>query len=658
MVSAKKTYRIIINRAKALQTLSIAATNAVTYGAADITPGATSNNGTLPITYISNNLAVATITNSGQVHIVGAGSVNITASQLGNSLYSDAVPVTQVLTVNPAPLTITANNKSKVYGSANPLLTVLYSGFVNGDDTTKLSTKAVVGTTATKASAVGNYPINISGAVSTNYAITYVPGNLVISTAVLTVTADNQVKNYGVANPVLTVSYSGFMNGDDATKLTTPPSVTTTATTTSAAGVYPITVSGASSGNYTFVYNNGVLTIIPAPLISSINPATAVSGTVVTITGLNFNSVNAVSFGGVPASSYSVVSSTSIVAVVGSGSSSGNVSVTTPSGTGTYAGFTFIPKPTIAANGSTTFLTGGNVMLTASPGTGYAYQWFNYGTPIAGATSATYTASLTGLYTVGITLNGVSQASQSIAVNVVFALPPNNFAISGLSATCKGSNNGVIKVVAAQHLNYTATVVGGALNNTTYSFTDSVSIPNLTAGSYNVCITVTGQSGYQQCFTVIINEPKDLSVYVASVNPGQVTINLNGASVYNVSLNGKTITTTSSQLTLALTKGANVILVSTDKACQGVIEKDITLADDIVAYPNPFDGVINLNLGKTTIQNAIISVFGVDGKIAYTGTFNNVSGVLPINLTQLRPGVYMLRLSADNIESVFKIIKK
>src|SRR5258707_4076387 len=99
--------------------------------------------------------------------------------------------------------------------------------------------------TAMSASGAGTYPITASGAVSANYTISYVSGTLTVTKATLTVTADNQTKAYGVSNSALTVSYSGFVNGDTAASLATPPSVMTTATSASAAGTYPITASGA-----------------------------------------------------------------------------------------------------------------------------------------------------------------------------------------------------------------------------------------------------------------------------------------------------------------------------------------------------------------------------------------------------------------------------
>ena len=83
---------------------------------------------------------------------------------------------------------------------------------------------------------------------------------------------------------------------------------------------------------------NGFL-FIPAPTITSFTPTVAGSGTTITITGTDFTGATLVSFGGISASSFTVVNSTTITAILGAGAS-GNVLVTTPGGTATKAGFT------------------------------------------------------------------------------------------------------------------------------------------------------------------------------------------------------------------------------------------------------------------------------------------------------------------------------
>ncbi len=78
----------------------------------------------------------------------------------------------------------------------------------------------------------------------------------------------------------------------------------------------------------------------PPPAIASFSPAQGYTGTTITITGTNFTGATQVSFGGAPASSFTVNSSTSITAVVGAGAS-GNVTVSSARGTTSIAGFTF-----------------------------------------------------------------------------------------------------------------------------------------------------------------------------------------------------------------------------------------------------------------------------------------------------------------------------
>ena len=120
--------------------------------------------------------------------------------------------VSGTLNVTPASLTITADNKTKVYGAALPTLTASYSGFVNGDTSASLTTLPSFSTTATAASHVsGNpYAITASGAVDADYTISYVSGTLNVTPASLTITADSKSKVYGSALPTLTASYTRF----------------------------------------------------------------------------------------------------------------------------------------------------------------------------------------------------------------------------------------------------------------------------------------------------------------------------------------------------------------------------------------------------------------------------------------------------------------
>jgi len=100
--------------------------------------------------------------------------------KLSSAGAQDATLDMPLSTVSPAPLTITADNKSKTAGTANPVLTATYTGFVNGDTPADLTSPVVLSTIADILSPVGQYPITVSGYASTDYTITPVAGILTV----------------------------------------------------------------------------------------------------------------------------------------------------------------------------------------------------------------------------------------------------------------------------------------------------------------------------------------------------------------------------------------------------------------------------------------------------------------------------------------------
>lgn len=148
------------------------------YGGINFSPGATASSG-LPITYTSSNAAVATIV-AGKVHIVGAGTTNITASQPGNASYAAATSVVQGYTISKAPLTITVQNQYGVTGQPLPGFFVTYTGLVYSDTQSAISGLILSTTAPATGASSGTYPITASGATAVNYVITYVPGTLTL----------------------------------------------------------------------------------------------------------------------------------------------------------------------------------------------------------------------------------------------------------------------------------------------------------------------------------------------------------------------------------------------------------------------------------------------------------------------------------------------
>ena len=99
------------------------------------------------------------------------GTVTVTVT--GKGLYKGTQQVTYRIT--PKSVTVTANNKSKVYGAEDPELTATVAGTL-GEDTVKYDVAREAGED------VGTYPITPSGdEIQGNYKVTYVAGTLTIT---------------------------------------------------------------------------------------------------------------------------------------------------------------------------------------------------------------------------------------------------------------------------------------------------------------------------------------------------------------------------------------------------------------------------------------------------------------------------------------------
>ena len=144
-----------------------------------------------------------------------------------------------------------ANNASRYYGQTNPLFTVSYSGFVNGDNASVVTGPLSGSSPAQTNSPVGSYPISVWGQSALNYSIQYSPATLAVVPALLVVQANSTSRLVGQPNPVFTASLLGFGPYHDPTALGGLLVFTTAADTNSPVGSYPIAPSGITSTDYT-----------------------------------------------------------------------------------------------------------------------------------------------------------------------------------------------------------------------------------------------------------------------------------------------------------------------------------------------------------------------------------------------------------------------
>lgn len=163
-----------------------------------------------------------------------------------------------------------------------------------------------------------------------------------------------------------------------------------------------------------------------APVITSFTPSSGISNTIVKISGSNFTGATSVKFGGVEAASFIIDSATGITATVGAGAT-GNVSVTTATGTATLPGFTF-NGPVISSFTPAIGVAGTIVTITGINFTGVTEVKFG-GIPAA---SFTVNNSTTITATVGA---GSSGSVTVVTANGTATLTGFNFGVPTIAAT-------------------------------------------------------------------------------------------------------------------------------------------------------------------------------------------------------------------------------
>ena len=204
--------------------------------------------------------------------IVGTYAIAQNTLSAGSNYSITYVPAN--LEITRKALVITADNKTKNFGAANPALTASYSGFVGTETLAVLTSPVVLSTTATTTSSAGNYPITASGAAAANYSITYVAGTLTINPTAQTITfaalpnkldTDGTFTLTATASSGLTVTYTSsnptvarIINGNQVEILK--------------AGVTNITASQAGNADYqaaTNVVQSFTVIENPPPVITN-----------------------------------------------------------------------------------------------------------------------------------------------------------------------------------------------------------------------------------------------------------------------------------------------------------------------------------------------------------------------------------------------------
>lgn len=632
----------------------------------DFDPGATVNTG-FAITYTSSNPNVATIVN-GKIHIVALGNTTITASVAGNADYNAALNVSKVLTVRGLSQVLTFNaiptkkpsdvdfdpaatvntGLPIVYTSSDPSVATIVANkvrIVGVGTTTITATQAGDGTYASAMASVtltvskttqtitfaaiankrfGDADFDPAATASSGLSIVYTSSNASVATIVA-----NQVRIVGIGTTTITATQAGTTDIAAATA-----SNTLTVDQTAQTITFPaITAKDITSADF------DPLATASSGLTVSYTSSNAAVATIVAgkirIVGAGTSTITATQAGN---AAFAAATPVSVQLTV----NKANQTIT-------------FPAITLKAPTDPDF----DLNATATSGLTVTYSSSNAAVAtivagkvhIVGSGSAVITASQAG----NANYNAAADVTQTL--DVVYTLPVSNFNVKATDETCKTSNNGSINIQAVQALNYTASLTVNGVT-TTYPFSTVLAINNLQAGSYNLCITVNGQPNYKQCFDLVIKEPKDLAVYSSIKDNGNaVLLQLEGSSLYRIDVNGQIITTTAQEILVPLVKGNNIVKISSDLNCQGVITKTFLTSNVISLYPNPIKNVLNITTGSGDSNTVKVDIHALDGRLVHTSTQKSEYGQVTLDLSKLNKGLYVLTLTVGNTKTVHKIIK-
>lgn len=217
-----------------------------------------------------------------------AGTYSVTASYAGDSVYDVSTSTAQPLTINSLPGTTTALAISPTgpltYGQPVTLTATVTqtgggipTGSVNftlggvafGAGT--LNSSGVATLTTVLPAGGGSLGANYAGSSSSSSSGSSVLA-VTVAKAALTVTAANASRVVGSANPTLTGTVVGTVNGDILSA-----TYSTVATSSSAVGTYPIVpaVTGTNIGNYSVTLVNGTLTVLAPSATTTVLISTA-----------------------------------------------------------------------------------------------------------------------------------------------------------------------------------------------------------------------------------------------------------------------------------------------------------------------------------------------------------------------------------------------
>ncbi|MFM6934267.1 MAG: Ig-like domain-containing protein, partial [Flavobacteriales bacterium] len=500
VVTTAGSYSVIVTDANGCSATSLATVvtvnplpiaNPIT-GTTSVCVGATTQLATTSLnpTWSSSNNGVATISASGLVTGVSAGTVTMTYIMTNANGCSNTASTT--ITVNPLPAATIASIGSTTFCQGGNV-TLLAANAPSGSTYAyqwSLNGTAIVGATANTyvAATTGNYTVTIT---ANNICAAISPATSVTVNALPTLLANtgSTAICQGATTTLSNSTAGGSWSSNNNNIATINPSTGLVNGVNAGTAVLTYTYTNAN-GCTNSVSTNFTVNALPSATITASGATTFCQGGNVTLTA---SAGSSYLWSGSNETTQSIVATTSGNYVVTVTNANGCSAVSVPMAITVNA----LPAATITANGPTTFCQGGSVTLVASAGSTYLWSGSN-------AITQSITVSTAGSYNVTVTnAAGCSATSANVVVTVNNASVPTITA-SGSTAICQGSS---VQLTAS---------AGSAYSWNTGETTQSIIVSS--AGPHTVTVTNANSCFATSAITNITVNPLPIVSAISGAN--------------------------------------------------------------------------------------------------------------------------------------------
>ena len=240
----------------------------------------------------------------------------------------------------------------------------------------------------------------------------------------------------------------------------------------------------------------------------------------------------------------------------------------------------------------------------------------------------------------------------------VFSIPRDNYQVVVQSNSCIDSNDGAIYISAKQQ-DYDYTI---KINDSSYSLNQTtgfeLTTDSLSQGTYEICISVVGESDYLQCYSVLVSSPEPLEVFAAQTLSGErVDFQVQGSERYFVNLNDKVKIAHSNATHVLLEKGLNHVQIYTDYDCQGIYEDYFFNSHEVILFPSKTKDNLTLIVGGQD-RKMDVYVYNLKGELVFQKYLEfGESRRSTLNVSQLSDGIYFLETKGNTVHKTLKFIK-